>query len=369
MKIDRVEWWEVNQFVHQQMVNSPEYAESHHQWDLVPKFIVRLQTEDGHYGVGETSRGAKQDAVETAGRALIGVDPLAVNLRKIPLGKGTEPAYRAMELALHDLVGRARGMSVSQLLGGTCRDKVVGSYWAGLQAPEYSVAAAEAARDSGHRCMKIKIMAGMDVVGRLERMLAVAPDLHFIVDAMQRYESLEEMIELSRRLADLQVLCLEDPLPKDRLDWYKTLREEAPTKIALHLGSTKQILEALKADAVDIFNCAGATESEWLTPAGGSMWGWLSMAQMAGAAGIPCWHGSAVDLGLLDLSYIHVCAVAESATIPHDILSAQLHVDDFVVEMPAWEGELIDVPRGPGLGGELDMDAVARYLISEGEVT
>ena len=40
-------------------------------------------------------------------------------------------------------------------------------------------------------------------------------DLHFIVDAMQRYDDLGEMRELSRRLGPLQVICIEDPLPKD----------------------------------------------------------------------------------------------------------------------------------------------------------
>lgn len=358
MKINRIEWWEVNQFVHQEMVNSPEYADTHEQCDLVPKILVRLHTDDGHYGIGETSRGVPKDAIVAAAQALIGVHPLRVNLRQIPLGEASGSAYPAMEVAMHDLVGRARGMSVHQLLGGACRDKVVGSYWAGLQAPEYSVAAAEKARDTGHSCMKIKIMAGMDVVDRLQRMLAVAPDLHFIVDAMQRYDSLAEMIELCTQLGDLPVICLEDPLPKDRLDCYKTLRDETPTKIALHLGSTKQVMDAVAAEAADIYNCSA-----------GSMWQFLTMAEVAGAVGAPCWRGSGADCGILDLSYIHVCAVAETATIPHDILSAQLHVDDFVVEMPAHSGEFIDVPHGPGLGGELDMDAVAEYLISQGEVS
>ena len=358
MRIDRIEWWEVNQFVHQEMVNSPEYAATHERWDLVPKFIVRLRTDDGFHGVGETSRGAKRDSVEASGRALVGLDPLGINLRQIPLGDSPGLAYKAMEVAVHDLVGRIRGMSLSQLLGGSCRDQVVASYWAGLQNPEYSVAAAERARDGGHGCMKIKVMHGMDVVGRLESMLKVAPDLHFIVDAMARYDDLGQVRELSRRLADLQVICIEDPLPKDRFDWWKALREEEPTKIALHMGSMTQLLAALEADAVDILNCSG-----------GTLWEWVNMVGTAGAAGKPCWHGSGVDLGILDLSYIHVCSVAPNATIPHDILSDQLHVDDFVVEMPRREGEHVDVPTTPGLGGELDMDAVREYLISEGEIT
>ena len=94
----------------------------------------------------------------------------------------------------------------------------------------------------------------------------------------------------------------------------------------------------------------------------------VRMADVAGAAGKPCWHGSAVDLGLLDLAYIHACAVPEAATIPHDILSTPLHVNDFVVDMPRREGERIAVPDTPGLGGELDMRAVEQFRLSNGEI-
>lgn len=45
-------------------------------------------------------------------------------------------------------------------------------------------------------------------------------------------------------------------------------------------------------------------------------------------------RGSGVYLGILGLSYIHATAVVEGATIPHDILSTPLHLDDFVVRMP-----------------------------------
>lgn len=358
MKIARAHWWEVDQFVHQEMVNSPEYSQAHERWDLVPKFLVRLETDDGHFGIGETPRGAKVEDVEAACRALIGADPRTLCLRRIPLGEASGTIYKGMEVAVFDLVGRIRGMRLGELLGGYCRDEVVCSYWAGLQNPEYSVAAAEAARDGGYSCLKIKITQGMQVVERLERMLAVAPDLHFIVDAMQRYDDLGQMLDLSRRIAPLNVICIEDPLPKDRLDWYRVLREEQPTPIALHLGSVAQMLPALQADAVDIFNCSP-----------GSMVDFVRMTDVAGAVGKACWHGSAVDLGILDLSYIHVCAVADHATVPHDILSTPLHVDDFVVDMPAREGERVRVPSVPGHGGELDMAAVAEYLISEGEAT
>ncbi|MEC8990401.1 MAG: enolase C-terminal domain-like protein [Candidatus Latescibacterota bacterium] len=358
MKIERIEWWEVNQFVHQEMVNSAEYHDAHERWDLVPKFLIRLHTGDGTYGVGETSRGAQREDVETAARQLIGQNPLQIPLRKLPLKDGAVTVYKAYETAFLDLVGRLREMRVCDLLGGACRDHVIGSYWAGLQNPTHSLDAAQAARDGGYSCLKIKITQGMEVIERLERMRKVSPDLHFIVDAMQRYDSLDEMRALTPQMEDLNVVCLEDPLPKDRYDWYRVLREGTDIPIALHLGSTKSIIDALQAEAADIFNCSPPSSVEF-----------VRMVDVAGAAGKSCWHGSAVDLGILDLAYIHACAVPEAATIPHDILSTPLHVDDFVVQMPGREGERIQVPTGPGLGGELDMDAVAEYLISSGEVT
>ncbi len=193
MKIDRIEWFEVNQFVHQEMVNSPEYAQQFERWDTLSKFLVRLNTDEGHYGVGETMRGAGRDELEVALRLVLGVDPLALNLRDI-LGsasalrqggpKEERPVaadhglfggvYNAVEVAVFDLVGRVRGMRVCELLGGCCRDDVLTSYWAGLQNPDYSVTAAAAARDNGYGCLKIKITPGMDVVARIDSMLEVA---------------------------------------------------------------------------------------------------------------------------------------------------------------------------------------------------
>ena len=357
MIIDRVEWWQVNQFVYQEMVNSPEYNEVHEQWDLVPKILVKVHTDDGHYGIGESSRGTAVTTIETAARALLGQDPRALNLRALPLAGPAAGGYQTFEVAVFDLVGRIRSMRVGELLGGIAREEVQTSYWAGLQAPEYSLTAARAAARGGYDCLKIKIMHGMDVVERLRLMHEAAPEVRFIVDAMARYDDLDEMVNLCQALAPYNVLCLEDPLPKDRLDWYRTLRQETPIPIAIHLGSTRQMLDALQADAADIFNCSP-----------GSMVRFVQMVDVAEAAGKPCWHGSGADLGILDLSYVHACSVAPNATVPSDILSTPLHLDDFVVTMPPRQGDRISVPPSPGLGGELDMAAVKQYLVAQGEV-
>ncbi len=134
--------------------------------------------------------------------------------------------------------------------------------------------------------------------------------------------ALEEMIAISRALEPYNVLCLEDPLPKERIDCYRRLHREGPIPLAMHVRSPQEALGAIKAGCIDILNCSTA-----MVP-------FVQMAAMADAAGISCWHGAGGDLGILDLSYLHACAAVPNCTVPSDIHSDILHVDEFIVEGP-----------------------------------
>jgi muconate cycloisomerase len=357
MRISAVEWFEVNQFVYPDMVDSPQYRTPASAWDQIPKFLLRLNTDEGLSGIGETPRGAKKQQVEAAARQLLGQDPLALNLKQLPCSELGGLVYRGFETAVFDLVGHARGMRVCELLGGAFRDQVESSFWAGRQTVEDSVETAQEAWVRGYGCIKIKDRKDIPLVERVAQMHAQAPDLRFIIDPMQAYDDVEEVIELSRRLEPYPVICIEDPLPKARLADYARLRQEGPVPLALHASSPGQVLEAIRADAVDYFNCSP-----------GSMVRFVQMAELAEIAGKPCWQGSGVDLGVLDLAYIHSCAAARNCTVPSDILSHLLHVEDFVTEMPARRQDRVTVPEGPGLGGELDMAAVEEFLVSKGRI-
>jgi len=97
---------------------------------------VRVHTDEGVVGLGETFRGA--DAVETFIHAtvapqLLGRDPRAIDAIAKLLGEpylgfrssGVEMrAASAIDIALWDLVGKASGLPVYQLLGGLSRDRV-----------------------------------------------------------------------------------------------------------------------------------------------------------------------------------------------------------------------------------------------------
>ena len=64
MKITGCEIWTVVVRAKAGTVNSPEFGAA--TWDHVPKHLIRLQTDDGVYGIGETGRGVGRSAVESA---------------------------------------------------------------------------------------------------------------------------------------------------------------------------------------------------------------------------------------------------------------------------------------------------------------
>jgi muconate cycloisomerase len=93
----------------------------------------------------------------------------------------------------------------------------------------------------------------------------------------------------------------------------------------------------------------------------GPMWAFGEMAHTASLAGLPCWHGSEVDLGILEASALHACAAAPNCTIPSDIFGELVREDDLIKTPLRFENGYALVPQGPGLGVELDRSTLQRF--------
>jgi len=89
------------------------------------------------------------------------------------------------------------------------------------------------------------------------------------------------------------------------------------------------------------------------------------MAEVADAAGIPVWHGSEVDLGILDAASLHGCAAARNCILPSDIIGTLVREDDLILEPLSFCGGFARVPQGPGLGVTLDEAALEHYTIEK----
>jgi muconate cycloisomerase len=358
MKITRIEKWKVVVPIRPDAVNSPEYdskdAVLSSFW-TVPKHVIRVHTDDsGIAGIGETGRGCPAEQVDAAIAALTGKEVERIDLHALPVPRNG--AYGAFEMALYDIVGKLYRVTAARLLGAQVRDRVAVDYWTARRTPADLARKAREGRDRGFHGIKIKCALEDPNVERLQAVAdAVGTDFKVTVDPNCRFHQPCHAVALADALGPLRqlVAVFEDPVPKDNLDWYVLLRQKLQVPLALHLGGGRQVLEAVKREAVDMLN---------ISP--GSMVDFVRQCYIAEQAGVPVWHGSGVDLGILDMSYVQACAAAPAATLPSDIVGNFVREDDLIAEPIRIEGGFALVPDRPGLGVELDEAAVRRYAVA-----
>lgn len=343
-------------------------------WDMVPKHIIRVHTDEGLYGIGETGRGVPLENVQRMAKSLEGLDPRKMRLQNLPATGSldpqpgsfvydrwwegaaagpTTPGYEALEMAIFDLLGKFYDQPAHWLLGGAVRDRVPADYWIGHQTPEDAAINTRLAVARGFKGMKMKCTGDEPLVKRCRAIWEVAgPEFELTIDPNTRFWRLNEALDMARELVKYgKVKVFEDPMHKWNLDWYRMFRQQNVCPVALHLGDPHDIIAAIKAEAVDYLNL------------GGSMVQFVRNAAIAHAASIPCWHGSGNDLGIMEFSYLHAAAVARNCILGSDFVGSWTRQDDLVVEGIQFEDGYAIVPDKPGLGCELDMDAVEKYRV------
>jgi muconate cycloisomerase len=371
MRITDIDIWTVVVPIRQERVNSPEFGPP--SWPKLSKHIIRLHTDEGVYGLGETQRGCPREAVEAAASALVDRDPLAMPLQDLPLvpvakedpgprlryeglySPGhSSPAYGAFEMAMFDLVGRALGVPAHYLLGGAVRERVEVDYWIGQQMPDDAARNARMGAERGFHGIKMKCAIDDPWEERIQAILdAAGPDFRVTIDPNERFYRPVEAIALARRLACYpNVAMYESPVPQGNLDWYRQIRAAIDVPLALHLNDPRDVVRAIAAEACDYYNL------------GGGMVGFLRNAAMVAAAGTLCWHGSGVDLGIWEHAALHAAACARNCALPNDLVGSWVREDDLVVEGIRFDGGYAIVPQEPGLGCELDLEAVERYAVA-----
>ena len=364
MKLTSVSVWTVVVPTVPGRVHSVEYYPETG-WDQMPKHIVRLDTDTEFYGIGESGRGLPIEQVREGAGKLLGRDPETITLQRIydPPAHGTEgelevgrgPAYDVFETAFFDLIGRERQLPVHALLGGAVRSRVRADYWMGHLTPEDGKKAVERALKHGFKSVKIKCRIEDPMFERLQAMREVGgPEFKVTVDPNERFHTAEQTIELAQQLEPLgNVEVFEDPIPKADIEGYEKIHAAIPFPLAMHLGDGHKIIEALQAGAgKGVVDCVNL---------GGDLVRFQRNAAVAAAADLPCWHGSGCDLGILDTTYVHAAATAANCTMASDIVRSWTREDDLIVEPIDFVDGFVPTPMKPGLGCELDYDAMQRF--------
>jgi muconate cycloisomerase len=369
MRITKLEAIPVRVPLKVSMVTKTAHGE-HHTSDYV---IVKLHTDEGLIGLGEatvsalwsgeTSKSCVAALAELIGPALMGADPSQISaLRKLMdfLIKLNPFTKAAVEMALWDIAGKARGMPVYQLLGGKFWDIIPTKMMVGAFDLPHVRALAEQFLAWGVRCLKVKV--GLDLAGDLARVKAVrdvaGPDVAITVDANCGWNATTARIALER-LRPFNLLLAEQPIGPGDAEAMASLRALGiPIMVDESVFTLADAWNVLRAHAADVVSIYPGKN--------GGIAASIEIAHVAQAAGVPCHVGSNLELGIGTAAMLHLaCAVLniDSETYPADILGPHYHESDLLVQPLDLDPQGAKVPDGPGLGVSLDEEKLKRYRL------
>jgi len=282
------------------------------------------------------------------------------------LGRGGSLTHTisGIDIALWDILGQATGQPVGRLLGGRYRDRVRPYASILMDQPEPLAEQLREIAARGLRAFKV----GWGPFGRDSHALdeqivraardAVGPDAQLMVDAGGSDAFWSNGLKWALRTADMlaayDVAWFEEPLNPDALDDFVILRRQASLPIAGGEVLTRRQAFApwLQAGAFDIVQpdvtkVGGISEERRI--------GW--MAREHGAKFIP--HGWNTAIGLA--ADLHLASAFPDTDLV-EYIDGSPYVDEIVAQPWRLDDDgMLAIPDSPGLGIELDRDAVARY--------
>jgi D-galactarolactone cycloisomerase len=349
--------------------------------------LVEVITDEGVTGWGEAfAQGLEPPEIAAAAiehalkPLLIGADPLATEVLWHRMYHATRDygrkgsvvaAISAVDIALWDIAGRARGEPIYKLLGGAFRDRVepyaTGFYRIKGQG-EAARLAEEAVRhhEAGFRLMKVKLGYGVeDDIACMQAICRAIQgrDVTLMIDTNHAYGR-AEALRLGRALADCKLRWYEEPVVPEDLRGYVEMREKLTMPIAG--GENEHTMygyrELFAAGAVDIAqpdlgSCGGITAARHI----------IALAQSHGVAVNPHVWGSAIaqaaSLQLIAaLPVAHHSLFAQEPVFEYDRSSHPFR-QHLITEPILQQGGWVTIPDGPGLGVEIDRAALEKYRV------
>lgn len=323
--------------------------------------LIRLETDTGHVGWGETPvdwltktfEGVPEEQMRTQA---MGRDPFDLEGW---YAENTLGSYLAsgVEMALWDIMGQATGQPLYKLLGGAVRKDIELAACMGIRPYDEAKQIARGYLEQGFSTLKTK--AGRAAEEDLEMVRGirdgVGDKLKLRIDPNQGYAP-EVAFPLAKDLEKYHLEYFEQPMPKSCIGEAAQLRKRTTTPIALNESVTTPeiVLQILTLNAADVllpdtYQCSGIL-------------GVKKVAALAEAAGVPCVFHCAHDLGLKTAAMLHVVASSPGFTLANDCTYYGL-TDDIITPLHKIEAGKMAVPEGPGLGVKVDEGKVKQYQV------
>ena len=359
---------------------SQPFAYSRAWYDKRSAMVVEIETDQGLVGWGECYGPALMTAavVRSVTPWLIGEDPLRTDFlwREIYTRlrdhgqKGVViEGLSGIDIALWDIRGKHFGVPVHRLLGGPVREQVR-AYATGLYRRRsgdplhYLAEEAEGYVSEGFKAVKLKVGFGLEEDAATTRAVrkAIGPDIALMVDANHAYDA-AAAIRLGRTIEPHDIGWFEEPVPPEDLAGYRAVKAALSIPIAggeceyTRFGFRDQLV-ARAVDIVQPDTCAagGLTECK-------------KIADMAEAFGIR-YNPHVWGTGIAIAASLQLLAVLPTHT-PTSLSPLEPMLEFDRTEHPIRQALLqqpiehvrgvVQVPQGPGLGIEVDRDALKRF--------
>lgn len=349
--------------------------------------LVRVHTDDGLTGIGEavplaewggdhnrrageTQRTVIHVVEDLVASNLVGEDPLDIErlvARMDVVVRGHSYAKAAVDMALHDLLGKAAGLPLYKVLGGAFRDSVPVAHMVGLMPTEDAIEEGVAAVGDGVAALQVK--GGVDpardwavIAGLHERL---GPDVWIRLDANQGYGDVASAVKILRAIEPAGLDFVEQPVAGVRQLAQVRRAIGTPIVVDESCWDAQDALECVELEAIDAI-------SIYLAKAGGIA-GASRVAAVAHAAGLPCDVNGSIESGVGNAANVHFALATPAVSLPCVIPvtapqgtapypTAGHYYEDDVVTRPfeVVHGALLPL-EGPGLGIEIDEEKLEAF--------
>jgi L-rhamnonate dehydratase len=336
----------------------------------VTRLVVRVKTRGGLVGWGETI--CLLDAIPAVLDAAViphaighGVDEVERFHRHV-LGAGyyhhkraAVMAMCAVEMAMWDAFGIACGQPLFRLWGGQWRTRIALAAYLLQSDPAKLAVDTHAYRERGYETYKLKIgydeRSDIELTRIVREIIGSDAPLRLDVNGAWTPGTAKRQC---RKLMPFDPAYIEQPLELDDLAGHAALRASQPVPIALDESAytLQDVGNIVRAQAADVI---------LLDPhEAGGLWPVVKAAAIAESVGIPVTLHSGGELGLSQAAYLHLAASIPNLSLAIDNEIGHLAGDIITTPFTADRGTLT-VPDRPGLGVDVDVDALERYRVDD----
>lgn len=352
MRIETIDTWVVN------VPLTSAFASSFETKSGTTRTVLRLRTDDGAVGWGETMHGAPTRAlVDRLKTDLVGLDPhdlatMRDRLHMVPFFYGYlgYAALAGIEMACYDVITRAAGVPLRDMLGGAYRDEVPVSGLLTRADGDVVDAAAGLRERWGFRALKLKGTTDITSdVALLQELRVAQADVALRVDPNAHW-SVQDTLRAGPELEELRLEYLEDPC--EGIEGMAEVRRRLRIPLCTNMCVVRMEDFAPGLRSVDVIH---GDVHKW-----GGIEPTRRLAGLCAAFGLGMNMHSGGELGISTAVHLAVAAATPEISYAIDSMYYLLADDILTEQFTVADGQLTP-PSGPGIGVQVDEAKLAHY--------